>query len=821
MISSPPSLQERARDLVAQMTLEEKAGLCSGANFWELKSLDRLDLPSIMVTDGPHGLRKQRSDSDHLGLSNSVPATCFPSLTALCSSWDTDLLGRVGEALGNECIAEGVAVLLGPGINMKRHPLCGRNFEYFSEDPLLAGTLAAAIINGVQSRGVGTCLKHFAAYNQETNRMIVDVVVDERTLREIYLRGFELAIEQSSPWSVMSSYNRINGSYASDNDWLLGQVLRDEWDYQGMVMSDWMGTNDRLRGITAGLDLEMPGSGGQNDARIVAAVGDGSLPERDVDRVAGRVVELILKARQRPAAKAPADLDAHHQLAREAATRCAVLLKNAENTLPLQPGQHIAVIGAFAREPRFQGSGSSLVNPTRVDNAWDALQGWAAEQAGTTLSYAAGYDPVHSPEDPGLIEQASAVAGTADVAVVFIGLPASYDMEISDRHDMSLPVQHNRLVDAVAATGTPVVVVLHNGAPITMDWIDRVDSALEAYLAGQASGGAVADLLVGRANPSGKLGETFPLQLADTLSDGNFPGATRRQVQYREGLYIGYRYFNTVNGDVLFPFGHGLSYTQFNYSGASLSSSTPGADPLRVRMTVANTGACAGEEIVQVYVRTLTSEAHRPAQQLAGFDKVALAAGESAELEITLDARAFAWFDTRRGDWQPNGGDYLVEIGSSSRSIHAQLPVSVSGTGDSASDTSVDHFFRALSARQQAIPDDVFAQMLGRDIPAPEPSRPFTANSTLTELEQTWLGRKVAAAFLKKMLASANVDPEDTALLEIIDEAMKNTPLRAMALASGGEFSFKTLAIMIHMLNLRPLPALKALLERDQGIRQV
>jgi beta-glucosidase len=481
MTETSDSIPEQARLLVARMTLQEKAGLCSGGSFWALKSVDRLGLPSITVTDGPHGLRKQRDDSDHLGLTNSVPATCFPSLTALGSSWDRALVRRVAAAIAAECIAENVAVLLGPGINMKRHPLSGRNFEYFSEDPLLTGILAAAFIEGVQSRGVGSCLKHFAAYNQETQRMIVDVVVDERTLREIYLRAFELAIELSAPWSVMSSYNRINGCYASDHRWLLGRVLRQEWGYRGMVISDWMGTNDRVRGVAAGLDREMPGSGGQNDACIVAAVENGRLAESDLDRAVTRVVELILKAQQRPAAEGPLDLEVHHRLSREAAARSAVLLKNRDDILPLRSGQHIAVIGAFARSPRFQGGGSSHVNAVRVDSAFDALRSWVDEpaRAGTVLSYAVGYDPVHSAEDPQLIEAACAAAQQADVALVFVGLPESFDTEISDRDAMSLPAQHDRLIEAVAATDTPTVVVLHNGAPVTMGWVDRVTAPLK------------------------------------------------------------------------------------------------------------------------------------------------------------------------------------------------------------------------------------------------------------------------------------------------------------------------------------------------------
>ncbi len=807
-------IEEQARALVAQMNLEEKASLCSGENFWQLKSLQRLGLPAIRVTDGPHGLRKQAGNDDHLGLADSVPATCFPSLAALGSSWDRDLVRRVGESLGEECVAEDVAVLLGPGINMKRHPLCGRNFEYFSEDPLLTGELAAGFVGGLQSRGVGASLKHFAAYNQETQRMIVDVVVDERSLREVYLRAFELVVQRAAPWTIMSSYNRVNGSYTSEHPWLLDEVLRREWGYRGLVVSDWMGTSDRVVGVEAGLDLEMPGNGGVNDERIVAAVQDGRLDSARLDQVVARVVELILRAGQRAPAAGAIDFDGHHALAREAAVRSAVLLKNDRDILPLAPGQRIAVIGEFARQPRFQGAGSAQVNAERSDNALDGLRAWVAEhqQADNTLQFAPGYDGERSGEDAQRIDEAVALARRSDVAVVFAGLPVAFDTEISDRAGLSLPRQHQRLIEAVAATGTPTAVVLHNGSAVSMDWLDSVDAVLEAYLAGQAAGSAVADLLVGRCNPSGRLAETFPLARSDALSDRYFPGVSRRQVQYREGLYIGYRYFNTVEKPVLFPFGHGLSYTQFAYSGTSLVGEDPAAQPLRVRVTVSNVGEREGEEVVQVYVRAVQTQAHRPRQQLAGFDKLALRAGDSADLEIALDERAFSWYDRRSGQWRLNGGEYLVEIGSSSRAIHAQLPLAVPRDGQP--DTLENRFFQSLSAEQTEIPDEVFSDMLGRPIPAPEPSQPFTPNSTLAEFEETWLGRKVAAAFTSRMLENVPVDKDDAALLHIVKEAMRNTPLRSMVLASNGQFSPRALEVLLQLLNHRPLRALASLLRR-------
>jgi beta-glucosidase len=814
MAHNSSALAEQARALVGEMTLQEKAGLCSGENFWQLKSVERLGLPRINVSDGPHGLRKQSEDSDHLGLGNSVLATCFPSASALASSWDEALLGRVGEALGRECVAQDISVLLGPGINIKRHPLCGRNFEYFSEDPLLGGTLAAAVINGVQSQGVGSCLKHFAVYNQEANRMVVDAVVDERSLREIYLRGFEIAIERSRPWTMMTAYNRVNGDYCSDHRWLLKDVLRESWGYDGIVMSDWMATNNRVQGVGVGMDLEMPGTHGQNDRKIEAAVNAGELAMEDLDVVVERVVKLILKTRQRPEPGSPLNLDAHHQLAREAASRSAVLLKNDKHTLPLRPGQHIAVIGAFARHSRFQGSGSSKVNPTRVDQAFDCLQQWASEpsQQGTVLTYAPGYDPVGSAVDQQLIDEAVRAAQQADVAVVFAGLPQSFEAETADRPNLLLPEQHNRLVAAVAATDTPTAVVLSNGAPVVMNWIDGVDSVLEAYLTGQAAGSATTDLLVGRVNPSGKLAETFPLAREDVPADSHFPGEIR-QVQYREGLYVGYRYFNGVDREVLFPFGHGLSYTRFQYSGAAINNAIPGQERLRARVIITNSGDLAGEEIVQVYVRCNSSRIHRPAQQLAGFSKIMLGAGQSAELEIALDERAFSYFDTNAKAWRKNPGAYNIEIGSSSRAVHAALPVVVPAGGATGSaDPVVNQFFQSLAASQCKVPDEVFARMLGGNIPRAETSLPFTESSTIKELELTRLGRLVAGIFRKQALKMTKVDPQDAEMRSLIDAALSNIPLRSMALSSNGEFSFKALTVLVHVLNLKFGQALRVML---------
>ena len=514
---------DEAAALVAQMTLEEKAGFCSGRDFWHLEACERLGIEPVMVTDGPHGLRKQDERGDHVGLLDSVPATCFPTACAMASSWDTDLLERLGVALGTEAAAEHVTVLLGPGVNIKRHPLCGRNFEYYSEDPLLTGRLAAAFINGVQSQGVGTSIKHYAMNNQEHRRMQVDVIVDERSIREIYLRGFEIAIRTAQPWTVMCAYNRINGTYASEHGWLLNQVLRDEWGFEGLVMTDWGAINDRVKGLVAGLDLEMPTSGGINDLRLKNAATAGDLPEEQLDQAVTRMVSLGLLGGDLHRRNEEVDWQAHHDLARKASAESAVLLKNENDLLPLKKETRIAVIGEFARTPRYQGAGSSQVNPQRLDNAFDAL----AEFLGVSPAYAPGYSLSTADDsqiDDQLIAEAVEAASGAEAVVLCAGLPAIYESEGFDRADMQMPEQHNRLIEAVCDANPNTVVVLFNGGPVEMPWKGKPAAILEMYLPGQAGGGAAVDLLYGVVNPSGKLAETFPMRLSDVPADQWFPG---------------------------------------------------------------------------------------------------------------------------------------------------------------------------------------------------------------------------------------------------------------------------------------------------------
>ncbi|MFC0452819.1 glycoside hydrolase family 3 C-terminal domain-containing protein [Rhodococcus jostii] len=661
--------------LSTALTTEEKASLTSGENFWETQALDRVGVPSIYLTDGPHGVRKQRDGGDHLGIGDSVPATCFPPAVALGSTWDPDLLDTVGRALGDEAKAEGVGVLLGPGINIKRSPLCGRNFEYLSEDPILSGRLGAALVAGLQARGIGASLKHFAANNQETDRLRVSADIDARPLHEIYLRGFRHVVRHAHPWTVMCSYNRINGVYTSENRWLLTDVLRGEWGFDGLVVSDWGAVSNRVAALTAGLDLEMPSTDGVTDARIVAAVESGKLEQSVLDTAADRVLALVEKVRSNLDPAAYYDRDAHHALARKVAGRSIVLLKN-DGVLPLDPAANasIAVIGEFARTPRYQGAGSSQIVPTRLDNALDEIRSLAAP---AQVTFAPGYSigESDSAAEP-LIVDAVSIAASADVAVVFAGLPAEDESEGFDREHLELPSAHTELLEAVLAVNPRVVVVLSNGGVVRLSgWADRAPAIVEGWLLGQAGGGAVADVLFGAVNPSARLAETIPVRLADTPAFLDFPGEAGH-VRYGEGLFVGYRYYDRRETEVSFPFGHGLSYTTFGYSAPTVTLTDAGLD---VEVTVANTGHRDGREVVQVYVGVPGSAAVRPVRELKGFANVEIPAGASRTVRIPIPFEDLAYFDAVLSKWVVEGGDYRVWVGASSRDLRGDAVVTVDG----------------------------------------------------------------------------------------------------------------------------------------------
>ena len=659
--------------IISEMTLEEKAALCTGATAWTTTPIERLGVPELFMADGPHGVRRV-VDLSELN-QQSLPATCFPTASCLASTWNKDLIYQMGEALAEECIAQEVDVLLGPGVNMKRSPLCGRNFEYFSEDPFLAGELAVSLINGVQSKGIGTSLKHFAANNQEFQRLSISAEIDERTLREIYLTAFEKAVKQANPWTVMCAYNKLNGEYCSEHHTLLSDILKDEWEFEGFVVSDWGAVHDRVASLKGGLDLEMPGPQDRRVQAVIEAVQTGELDESLLDEAVRRILKIIAKAQETPKG-APFDIDAHHELAHQIANEGMVLLKN-NGLLPLKEPQHIAVIGRAAQNAHFQGEGSSHVNPTRVNVPFVALQDGAGD---AELSYAAGY-PINDEFRQDLIDQAVEIAKTADVAVLYIALPTYIEVEGYDRESLDLTPQQIALIKAVSAVQPNTVVILNNGAPVVMkDWIDDVAAVLEGWMMGQAGGAAISDVLFGKVNPSGKLAETFPLKLADTPAYLNWPGGAGK-VAYGEGLYIGYRYYDAKQMPVLFPFGYGLSFTTFEYSNVKVSSKAfKDIDGLMISLDITNSGGLPGAEIVQVYVHDHESELARPEKELKGFVKVVLQPGETKTVSIPLDFRSFAYYHPKHRQWITESGDFDLLIGASSVDIRHIETVTLEST---------------------------------------------------------------------------------------------------------------------------------------------
>ena len=656
---------------VNDLTLEEKAALTSGTNPWSLGNVADKGLPNYTITDGPHGLRKARN-AESMDVEENVPATCFPPAAGMACSWNPELVERVGEAMGEECIQEQVAVILGPGVNIKRNPLGGRCFEYWSEDPYLAGHTAVGIVKGVQSKGVGTSLKHFAANNQETDRLRISATISPRAMREIYLPAFEYIVKTAQPWTVMCAYNKINGVFSSQNRWLLTDVLRGEWGFKGIVMSDWGAVSDRVAALNAGLNLEMPPS--NTDNQIVAAAKDGRIPATQLDEMAQGMIDLVAKAR--PAMSRDGyqyDADAHNEVARQAAVESMVLLKNEDATLPVAKGAKIAVIGEFARTPRYQGAGSSLINPTKLTSFLDAL-----EERGVAADFAPGFTLDDTAQYPALTEQAVTAAQQADVVLLFLGLPAAYESEGFDRTTLDIPAKQVEVLDAVAAANPNVAVVLSNGSVVSLPWQGRAKAILETWLLGQAGGAALADVIFGDETPSGKLAQTIIDDVNDDPSAMNWPGEEGR-VDYGEGVFVGYRYYDTFRKQVTYPFGYGLSYATFDVHDATVAKTGPRA--AEVTVTVTNTSDVAGAETVQVYVAPPKAKVARPVHELKGFAKVALEPGESKSVTIVLDDRAFAYWSERFDDWHVEGGTYTVEVGVSSRDIVSRIDVEIDDDG--------------------------------------------------------------------------------------------------------------------------------------------
>ena len=769
------------KDLISQMTLKEKASLCSGKDFWHLKSIERLGLPEIMVCDGPHGLRKQNAENKKVGIGNSYPATCFPTAVTTACSWDRDLIYKMGQALAEECLQHGVSVLLGPGVNIKRSPLCGRNFEYFSEDPELAGEMGAAFIAGVQSKGIGTSLKHFAGNSQEMKRMTSNSIIDERALREIYLRAFEKAVKKSQPWTVMNAYNLLNGTYCSENDWLQNKVLRDEWGFKGAVISDWGAVNDRVAGLNAGNDLEMPSSGGVNDAKIVEAVKCGVIDETTLDERVDKLIDIILKgaANKKPGYKF--DVKAHNLLSRQIAEQSMVLLKNDGNILPLKrvEGEYVAVIGAFADNPRYQGAGSSIINPTMIDSGRRAFN-----NSPISVKFADGYDRSGKRKnEDAYITEACNLAKNASKAIVFIGRTDEYESEGFDRITMKLPDGHNRLVEAVSRVNDNVIVVLEGGSPVEMPWADDVKAILNAYLGGQSVAPAIVDVLTGKANPCGKLAETYPVCLKDTPTSFRYPDS-KENVQYRESIFIGYRYYDKVERNVRFPFGFGLSYTSFEYSDIKLKKKnlTKG-EGAKVTFTIKNTGDVAGSEIAQVYVAKPESKIFRAPKELKGFVKIHLEPGEEKKVTVELDDRAFAFWNTATEDWCVESGEYKILVGASSRDIRLEAAAKMKSEDD---ETIVDLresagvYFDGDPARAR---EDDFKVIYGGEFKlAPE----ITSDSLNNSIERS--KDKGLAKFIYNTVDLA-MKPKGGVGSSMITNTIMQTPIRNYVSMSNGLFT--------------------------------
>ncbi len=758
-------------DIVKQMTLEEKCFLLSGKDFWQTRSVERLGVHNMTLSDGPHGVRKQAGSGDQLGLNPSLPATCFPTAATIANSWDPALGEEIGTYLGEEAASQGVGVLLGPGLNIKRSPLCGRNFEYFSEDPYLAGKMAAGYIRGIQKNGVAACPKHFACNSQELRRMASDSVVDERTLREIYLTGFEIAVKEGRAKSLMSSYNRVNGTYANENYHLLQEILRDEWGFDGFVVSDWGGSNEHIEGVRAGSHLEMPTTGGDSDLELVQAVKDGKISEEIINQRVDEILDVILPVTEavKKYEGKPFDIEAHHKMAAKASEQSIVLLKNDENILPLKKGTKVAVIGEFAQNARYQGAGSSVVNATRVDNAMDVIGNFDLVVAGFEPGY-----PRSGKGDPAMQAKAVELAKKADIVLLYIGLDEISESEGLDRPHMKLPQSQIDLLEAVAAVNHNVVAVMSAGSAVEMPWLGRCKAVIHGYLCGQAGASAVLKALMGEINPSGKLAESCPVKYEDVSSDPYFP-AKQRTAEYREGLYVGYRYYETANIPVQFPFGFGLSYTTFAYSDLKVSDK-------EAAFTLTNTGSMDGAEVAQLYVGKPDAKVFRPAKELKGFAKVFLKAGESKTVTIPLDDKAFRYFNVKTNQFEVEGGEYQIMVGASAADIKLTGTVAAAGT-EAPNPYNEKELADYYTGNIKAVSDRQFEALLGHPIPDGSWSGTLTMNDAICQMyyAKSGLGRFVCRRLTSMINKSMEKGKPNLNLM-----FNYNMPFRGIAKMTGG-----------------------------------
>lgn len=789
------------QELVSKLTLEEKALLCSGSTFWHLQGMPAYNLPKIMVADGPHGLRLQTDTADNLGLGRSEAATCFPAACATAASFNPALLREIGSALAAECLAQGVSVLLGPGINCKRSPLCGRNFEYFSEDPYLTAQLATAMVQGIQENGVSACVKHFAANNQETYRTISNSVVDARALHEIYLSAFRYVVQQAQPATVMSSYNRLNSTYTSEHTQLLTDILRRQWGFTGAVISDWGGVANRAAGVAAGMDIQMPGPAPSSDAEIVQAVTNGTLPMAQLDACVTRIIALI----QACAAKKLPDFTfnptTHHSLARRAAAESAVLLKNEGDILPLQTGLRMAVIGSFAVQPRYQGSGSSKINPFQLDSLLEELTA-----AGVAIEFAPGYNSNAEQAEEALLMEAEQIATACDIAVVVAGLPDSYESEGFDRTALHMPPSHNACITRVAAANPNTIVALQCGAPVEMPWLSRVRGLLLLYLGGQGVNGALADILLGKAQPTGRLPETWPIAIETVPCHQYFPG-TPESVEYRESVFVGYRYYDTAKQAVAFPFGYGLSYSTFVLENCRLNTQVAGLhDTLTLQATLKNTGTTAASTVVQLYSHgPCNSRLPRPIRELRNFSKHFLEAGASVAITLHCPVQQLCYFNAVTNSWALEGGEYEMQLGFSSRDIVAKLPLTLTGDGKEQQlpnyRTAAADYFNLPLQGELTINSTAFTSLYGKPLPTNQRNTnpPFTAASTLRDMQNTGIGKLAVKILHSKLLPRLlKASPDSQTMLQTMAWDM---PMHALPALSAGAVTPKQIQGLIDIAN--------------------
>ena len=784
------------KKIISKMTLKEKASLMSGKTFWETMDIDRLGIPSIFLADGPHGIRKQAVASDHLGLNESIKATCFPTAATVANSFDVELGEQIGEHLGKEAVAQSVNVLLGPGINIKRNPRCGRNFEYFSEDPYMAGKMAASYIKGIQSNGISACVKHYAANNQEERRMVVDSVIDERTLREIYLTNFEIAVKEGKTKTLMTAYNRVNGAYANESEHLLLDILRKEWGYDGVVVTDWGGCNDRVEGLRCSNELEMPTTGGETNNEILEAVKSGKLDEKILDEAIERLLKLIFETDKTiKAAEKGFDIDKHHTFAQKVAEESSVLLKNENDALPLKKGEKVLLIGDFARNPRFQGAGSSVVNPTRLDRTGDMI----TSQDFEFVAYCKGYNRFGEKKGKKrLLNEVIKNSKDADTLLLYLGLDEATETEGLDRKNCKLPQNQLDLINTIKGLGKKIVVVLCCGSYVELDFAEDVNAILHAYLSGQAGAGAILNILTGKINPSGKLAESYPFKYEDCSSSTYFPGK-ELSVQYREGLFVGYRYYDTAQIPVRYPFGYGLSYTKFEYSNLILNEKG-------VKFTLKNTGKADGKEICQLYVGAKNSKIFRAKKELKGFTKIELKAGEEKIVEIPFDEYTFRFFNVETNKWEIEPCEYEISVAASSHDIRLLADITKQGEAIKTA-YSKNKLAKYYSGKVKVINYKEFTQLLGTNLP--EENLKFVKknrilvqyNTTVTQLKfaKGWTGRFFAWGinFAYKLLYK--LGKRSTA--NVIMMGMYHMPIRGLSRMTGGMISWAQLDGLILMFN--------------------